>query len=97
MVIYPANHTPAQVVPAHSHRTEDVICAVHSWSEGLKLGRWKSLSEIAHIHKVSVARVSQLMPLAALPMQTLREQLAHMRRPSLRRLLSWARANGSNA
>lgn len=73
------------------NRIEAGIDLAHRWADGLQRGRWKTLADVAQAHGVSVARVSQLLPLGQIPAEELRPLARSLQRPSLRKLIDWAR------
>ena len=72
-------------------RIEAGIDLAHRWADGLEGGRWKTLADVAQAHGVSVARVSQLLPVGQIPAEELMRVARSLTRPSLRRLIVWAR------
>ena len=72
-------------------RIEAGIDLAYRWADGLQRGRWKTLADVAQAHGVSVARVSQLLPLGRFASEELMRVARSMKRPSLRKLIVWAR------
>lgn len=75
---------------------ERILCEVHKvrgWANDLRSGRVVGLKVIAIREDVSVARVSQLLPLAQLSTEQLAACLKSLRRVSLRALIRVVRAS----
>lgn len=90
-VVYPVTAITSPSGRAPLDQVEAGVELAHRWAEGLQNGRWKSLGDIARIHEVSVARVSQLLPLSHFTVPNLMAAARSMKRPSLRKLIVWAR------
>ena len=90
-VVYPVTAITSPSGRAPLDQVEAGVELAHRWAEGLQRGRWKSLGDIARIHEVSVARVSQLLPLSHFTVPNLMAAARSMKRPSLRKLIVWAR------
>lgn len=91
-VVYPAIAAEASAEkPSPMKQVEAAVELVHRWAEGLQQGRWRSLREVSRDHEVSVARVSQLLPLSLVSMRDHMAVAQDMKRPSLRKLIGWAR------
>ncbi len=91
-VVYPVAAITSPSGRAPLNQVEAGVELAHRWAEGLKRGRWKTLADVAQAHRVSVARVSQLLPLGQIPAEELRQVARSLRRPSLRKLIAWVRS-----